>query len=579
MPSSRDRLCRPIFAQVVLRSCAIASATFSSAVPGLLEASPDWTRDARTPPEGRANILELPPDVWGEAVEMGRRHALAYPVEVTGALFPYVPLLNILDAESREPNPLRWLLRKVGGGVAGLRSFSDVERLVGVVPYPDVNDRDVYQVPRPVMARERVGMGTTILAHDDAMGLTWSCGACHAGRLFGKTVLGLTNRFPKANDFFLLGQSMTQSVSPWMFANVTRATPEETRMYERLQKSIRFIGARAPLVEGLDTSLAQVGLSLSRRGADPEATRDDAFARNPAPNMLEDAPADSKPAVWWNVKYKTRWLSDGSVVSGNPIYTNILWNEVGRGADLREVEGWLNDNPGAVDELTAAVFAARAPRWTDFFAPETIDLATAKQGEALFNGNCARCHGTYEKSWSRADAHHLPPDERLRTMRVRYHERTPVIDVGTDLHRARGMEGLAEGLNRLSISRSNGVVVEVQAGYVPPPLEGIWARWPYFHNNSVPTLCAVLTRSSERPRVFHAGEAVDKERDFDGDCVGYPTGAATPKSWQRNASRRVDTSRRGLGNQGHDEGVFLDGGREMYTPEQKRALVEFLKTL
>lgn len=544
-----------------------------------LAVGPDWSRTAEVPPGGRKNILELSEADWASAVTAGKHHALAYPVEVTGALFPYEPLLNILDAETKEPNPVRWVLRKFGGAVAGLRSFADVENLVGVIPYPASSDMGLYQVPKPAMARSDVRMGTTLLSHDGATGLTFSCASCHAGRLFGKSVLGLTNRFPKANDFFLLGKAMTQNVSPGLFAAVTRANEAEKRTYERLRTSIQFIGAKPPLVEGLDTSLAQVGLSLSKRAPDGAATRDEFYVRNPEPSILDHAPADSKPAVWWNTKHKNRWLSDGSVVSGNPIFTNIIWNEIGRGADLQSVEDWLERNPSIVDELTAMVFATQAPRYTDFFPATSIDLAQAKEGEALFNGNCARCHGVYEKAWNRADAEGLSLEERLQTVRVLYHAQTPVMNVGTDMHRAKGMEGLAEGLNRLSISQRHGVVVEVQEGYVPPPLEGIWARWPYFHNNSVPSLCAVLTKASDRPSRFYAGEAENKETDFDSECVGYPAAQKAPAAWKKNAARRVDTTRRGLGNQGHDEGIFLENGREMYTRAQKRALIAFLKTL
>ena len=50
-----------------------------------------------------------------------------------------------------------------------------------------------------------------------------------------------------------------------------------------------------------------------------------------------------------------RWLLDGSVVSGNPVYTNLIWNEIGRGTDLKELEAWLDKNQKTVDEITAAV--------------------------------------------------------------------------------------------------------------------------------------------------------------------------------------------------------------------------------
>ena len=77
---------------------------------------------------------------------------------------------------------------------------------------------------------------------------------------------------------------------------------------------------------------------------------------DPEPNPLNYHPVDSKPSVWWNLKYKNRWLSDGSVVSGNPIFTNILWNEIGRGSDLKELEKWLDDNSKVVEDMTSFVF-------------------------------------------------------------------------------------------------------------------------------------------------------------------------------------------------------------------------------
>ena len=42
-------------------------------------------------------------------------------------------------------------------------------------------------------------------------------------------------------------------------------------------------------------------------------------------------------------------------------------------------------------------------------------------------------------------------------------------------------------------------------GYVPPPLDGIWASAPYFHNGSVPTVWHVL-HPDERPKVWLRSE-------------------------------------------------------------------------
>ena len=55
-------------------------------------------------------------------------------------------------------------------------------------------------------------------------------------------------------------------------------------------------------------------------------------------------------------------------------------------------------------------------------------------------------------------------------------------------------------------------VVEEPDGYVAPPLDGIWASAPYFHNGSVPTLWHVL-HPDERPAVWLRSEdGYDQQR-------------------------------------------------------------------
>ena len=334
-----------------------------------------------------------------------------------------------------------------------------------------------------------------------------------------------------------------------------------------------------PLVRGLDTSLAHVALSLTRRAEDESASKNDDNRIHPRDSILRHQPGDSKPAVWWNVKYKNKFLLDGSVVAGNPIFTNLLWNEIGRGSDLTELSRWLDDNSQVVQELTAAVFSAEAPQFLDFFPVEHFDLSTVKKGQQLFQENCAMCHGNYIKGYQRSNSNGLSNRELLATVKVEYHRNTPVVNVGTDPLRAQGMSALAEPLNRLAISKKNGIVVEVQRGYVPPPLVGIWARWPYLHNNSVPSLCSLLTPALERPVQWDVGEAHSTQTDFDSQCNGYPLGEKAPQAWKKNRWGHFDTRRRGMSNVGHDEGIFSENGRSKFSSEDRQALIQFLQTL
>lgn len=533
--------------------------------------TPDWSEQAA--PQG-SNPYSLSASDFSVVRDAGKIHAQIYPVSITGILPPYEPIRHLVEDSSK--NPLREFLNTLFRSASGYESMDDLLKDLGLNEYPKATDQGIYAVPYPDGVRPDHRMGFGLIENTQGTGFSFSCATCHSSNLFGKTVLGMTNRFPKANEFFIKAKKASELVQSEFFKLYTHATNGETNMIRAFKKNMRAVGLKQPLTLGLDTSLAQVSLSLNHRNPDAYASFNELYETVPRTDAILDRnPADSKPAVWWNVKYKNRWLSDGSVVSGNPIFTNILWNEVGRGTDLVQLESWLQQNEKTIQEITTAVFSSEAPRFTDFFPASKIDLSLAQQGEQIFNNTCARCHGHYDKAWSLPNASQLSPEEKLRTVQVRY--KTHVKDVGTDPYRYRGMKSL-EQLNRLAISKKNGILIRAQEGYVPPPLVGIWARWPYFHNNSVPSLCAVLTAAKDRPLIYYSGEANDRDKDFDSECNGYPLNKETPTAW-KTSEHLYDTRRAGMGKMGHDEDIFLENGKELLLPEQKRALVQYLQTL
>lgn len=534
-----------------------------------------WDEGLQIQADGRNNPLQIPEDQRSEMIRAGKIHTQIYPVNVTGLLPPLKLAKDLFDKDPS--NPVRQFLQGIFQSITKVKSLNQLMAWVGLHPYPAETDTGVYSVPYPNGQRPNYLLGYGQIPYKNTTGFTVSCAACHSSNLFGKTVLGLTNRFPQANHFFKEAQKAVTAFSPEIISRLGHFTAEEKEMLFRLKKNFRAIGVVNPQALGLDTSLAQVSLSLSKRNLDPWASKNPSLERNPRADLLDHQPADSKPAVWWNLKYKNRWLSDGSVISGNPVFTNILWNEIGRGADLKVLDQWVAQNSRAIEELTTAVFSIEPPRLTDFFPADKIQLERAMNGERIFNQSCSRCHGTYEKAWSLPEAPQLSPQDLLRTVHVKYKAKTPVIDVGTDPLRYQGMKAL-EQLNNLEISKKNGTVIQVQKGYVPPPLVGIWARWPYFHNNSAPSLCAVLTRSSDRPHQYYAGEANDPQTDFDFECNGYPQGNHVPEAW-RKTQFLYQSQKKGLSNQGHDEKIFLKNGVEQLTSAEKLDLIQFLQTL
>lgn len=508
-----------------------------------------------------------------DQIAKGQIHAQHYPVDISGSIAPYHPFKILADSKAHVFANLA-LPRRPD---SKLENFFDFIEWIGLLPYPSENDDGVYSVAYPNGQKPDYPFGFRLIEKNGAIGFTMSCAQCHAGRLFGKTVLGLTNRWTRANQAFYLVKKSMKVVTPFWLQTLSQSTKEEKELYKRTRNNMQSIGIRLPQSTGLDTSLAQVALSLNHRNPDDWATKSEKFEKHPRPDDLDINPADSKPLVWWNVKYKNRWLADGSVKSNNPIFTNILWNEIGRGSDLKELDQWLDQNQKVITELTAAVMSSQAPKFTDFFDANHFDPEKVYKGEKIFNQLCSRCHGTYVKAWSLSNTNEYTWKQQVETIEVKYPKNTFSIDIGTDPYRYLGMKSLTK-LNDLSISKKYSTLVEPQKGYVPPPLVGIWARWPYFHNNSSPTLCSVLTKSSDRPTAYYMMDSEDPSTEFDSVCNGYPLGDKVDQKWQKKYFK-YDSTKKGLSNAGHDEGIFLNQGKEILSSHEKLALIQFLQTL
>lgn len=535
----------------------------------------DFSIHQKIPREGLTNRFNLSAEDFAKAIERGRLHAINYPVQTTRFLPPYQPIQNFLGNDPLDP--FKTIIRGFIKEITRFKSVNDLMAWVGMHPYPKTTDTGIYSVPYPDGKRPDYLLGFTKMERYGAQGFTFSCAGCHSGSLFGKTVLGLSNRFPRAYESFTYAHALEPMINPQLLSMSKIFTSGEVKLMSDLKKSLKTVGPRKPTTMGLDVSIAFTSRTLSKRNPDEWATTSSYYQKNPRPDWNDNHVSDTKPPPWWLSKYKTKWGPDGSFISGNPVFTNLLWNEIGRGADLREFDAWMDRNQDKYIELTSAVFASEAPLYTDFFPAETIDLRSAQRGEAFFNKTCARCHGHYEKNWSSENAANMPFVEQLKTALVRYHEVTPIMDVGTDPMRRLSTASILK-MNDLAIQKKYGTQFGQQKGYVPQPLVGIWARWPYFHNNSIPSLCALLTRSQDRPKAYYSGPAINPQRDFDSRCNGYPKGSAVPANW-KTQDHYFDTTKQGLSNAGHDEGIFLKDGEEIYTPDQKMDIIEYLKTL
>ncbi|MCA9682034.1 MAG: hypothetical protein KC457_07540 [Myxococcales bacterium] len=267
----------------------------------------------------------------------------------------------------------------------------------------------------------------------------------------------------------------------------------------------------------------------------------------PLPDML--IPADPPP--WWRTKKKATQFANG-MSRGDHRGTMILASSLctDTAAEASQILDYF-------DDIYAYLESIEPPNY-----PLPVNQALAAEGAALFECHCEGCHGSYD-----AD----PEAETYPNLLV------PLGVIGTDDTFASLSAGPLNYLEEWFNESYFGTVSHVETadpfvGYVAPPLDGIWASAPYFHNASVPTLALVLD-SGARKRYWRR---VDMEStSYDWDELGWKWEEVGYGQAQASALERrfiYDTTLQGHDNGGH---TFGDG----FTDHERAAVLEYLKTI
>lgn len=390
----------------------------------------------------------------------------------------------------------------------------------------------------------------------------------------------------------------------------------------------------------------QIAFVLFSRG-DPQLLLNDKI-------VLSQAIGNIKSPPWWNLGYRPQKFhgavlpTDASRIDLAAYYD--LYKGLSGGGD--EAIGWVDAHAGPFQV------------WAETLAPPPfpgpVDTALARQGAILFhakdlwaphldnpaprpeqgNGSCASCHGAYSPRFIHDPAYLETPElGGIAAYTV------PMSVIRTDPVYAEAMQSLRNRDGSTSDAILDQEVVYCGLGnaahsedltpiLLAPPLWGIWAAAPYFHNGSVPNIWGVLDPSSERPAIWRrvstparpdqAGQVVmgfdtDLDRAYDFERLGWkyeelacgdegtqpvlacnPVGPQGPSplqqllglvydeigaSWnlprpeglrmsqQDIENRKIyNTHLYSQGNQGHDFTAVL-------TDLERRALIEYLKTL
>ncbi|MFK7943233.1 MAG: hypothetical protein AB8B85_10020 [Paracoccaceae bacterium] len=185
----------------------------------------------------------------------------------------------------------------------------------------------------------------------------------------------------------------------------------------------------------------------------------------------------------------------------------------------------------------------------DLPAPEypfAVNAALAAEGREVYMANCSECHDFGAPMVGQT----IPLDE-----------------IGTDPHRA---WSYTETVRQAQIDYTEGHFWQFRNfrdvdGYATQPLDGIWARAPYLHNGSVPSIWELLT-PKDRPTAFEVGVDI-----YDAERMVWQVKRLGPNDPYAGPHQILDTSAKGNAATGHAYGSDLGDA-------DKRALMEYLKT-
>lgn len=265
--------------------------------------------------------------------------------------------------------------------------------------------------------------------------------------------------------------------------------------------------------------------------------------------------------AWWNVgsrpvKFVDAMFPNDAVRVDYALFVPLLDRQpIPTGFDA--AYAWVSEH---VQDGDHYIMSIKSPAY-----PLPVDAALAEQGAILFhskdlwgegldnpvprpeggNGSCASCHGAYSPRFVNDTAFLDTPALEGIASYV-----TPLAIIGTDPVRQQTYNegtnqansntfvGYPETLgsdNDCGVQNRDAIRGARPLGYAAPPLYGVWATAPYFHNGSVPDVWSVLQpdgrpsiwrRLSKPARADQVGQVVmgfdtDLVRAYDAQRLGW----------------------------------------------------------
>lgn len=436
-----------------------------------------------------------------------------------------------------------------------------------------------------------VSLGISIFQREGVALINENCFSCHAGVVRGIVTAGLGNSHIDQASVYSDIQKLFSFASS---QRPRRSEKEEQELHDLIEYLKTTLAPTLKYAKSRGDNVGPYGVwKMVSRFIDPE---NKGLLTYPS---TESAPLDSwfdslrlptiDPNPWWHLKYKTTCYRYGDAGPYDASHFSL---------NFTQPHSRVNEEHKAHVERVSKVLAF-ARETTSPSYPEPLDAEKVEKGRKLFHGeipitngnklSCYRCHGVYKRNEQFTDL--STPGGWL----VRYETKHP-MNIGTDLAHSdllmkfERLEEIGKQLEKFyekegDTSLTPRFHIPRDKGYLPPPLVGVWASAPYFHNGSVPTVELVLN-SKKRPAIWKR-----ENRDpfaYNLEELGLKYSIVTPAEYEE-FSRSVEnddplspssldfraiynTRDFGRSNQGH---LFGDAMAD----EERKTVIEFLKSL
>jgi len=464
---------------------------------------------------------------------------------------------------------------------------------------------------------------------DHLSGVSPNCFLCHSSYINGQFVPGIGNTRVDLKLFLndLIFKNKAENIK-----SLSTLTNRIKEIYKKGSeaKSSSFINRSILLYSVFDFMLDPTRQSLAAGHTNPwsfaeylVSWRDENMDYwTPKPSLegltgrgFKSAQVVLDPMPWWQLKYKNYINWDGLMKKSGRVIVQASLSPGRNGNQIRDMDGLFT-------QIYDEIHKMDPPEYPKL---KGLSLDKISRGEQAFNKYCSECHGKYSErgvyyrnptdfrdpkkgnysdeiiNWS----HINTDDTRIKGMNLLYIntvEKTWLGHYADENYQFRTRKVLSDYLNNpkpenpksvkevknfcaqyYGFDCTNVINEELKKkvyGYQIPPLWGVWASAPYFHNGSVPNLRAVLF-PNERPAKWKLkDDPKNRNTPYTPYIIDNPGLDVELKLDHEPPSTKIyDTTNLGCSNQGHDIKDWNQIPSKPIPDQIKSDILEYLKTL